>query len=206
MRRFWSMSVFVLGCAMAGSGTASATEPAAVSERQEVVVARLTVEVKRADEAAATLIQVANAAGGHLVELSDTEVTVAVPATALDPIVAKAASLGVLLERGLVREDRTASIAGLEAQLTSKREILGRMRAFLADADAEGTVQVERAMSALVEEMETVAGQLRVERDRAASARLVVSFRIAQRDRVVYVRSPYGWLNSVDLDRFLGEY
>ena len=57
-------------------------------------------------------------------------------------------------------------------------------------------------MANMVAEMEQLAGRLRVERERARYAVVDVAFQFRERQRIVYVRSPFEWLNTVDLGQF----
>jgi hypothetical protein len=59
-------------------------------------------------------------------------------------------------------------------------------------------------MTNLVSELESLRGQLEAEREAVRHAVIQVSFQFHRAGRVKYVRSPFEWLNGVDLDRFLG--
>jgi hypothetical protein len=98
---------------------------------------------------------------------------------------------GIVVEKNLERSDLTQSIAELKGRLKSKQEILSRMRSFFDDSDATATLAIEQTLTGLVIEIEQVRGALRVFGDRADWAVLDISFQFRERDRVVYVSSPF---------------
>jgi hypothetical protein len=61
-------------------------------------------------------------------------------------------------------------------------------------------------MTQLVSEIENIRGELRVQYDRAEYAEVSVDFEFRERDKVLYVESPFEWLNTVDLGRFIEEF
>ena len=133
-------------------------------------------------------------------------ITVKIPPAALTTLTEKVCSMGTVLEKTLDREDVTLKIAEIEGKLKSKREILGRTRKFLDDSDVPATLEIERTMTGLVMEIEQLQGDLRVLRDRAAYVVAEISFEFRDRDKIVYVQSPFEWLNTVDVARFTEEF
>lgn len=189
----------------AQAGEASpAAEPDA--ERATALTAQVVLKVVHPDRARADLLQSVKELGGFPVLVTEHELTVKVPPDRIGAAIEAVAARGLVIEKTLSREDLTQSIAQLGARLRSKREIFQRLRRFIDDSDVAATLQIERQMTALVAELEQVKGQLRVEQERARWAVVNVSFRFRERDRIVYVRSPFDWLNSVDLDRFVREF
>jgi len=153
-------------------------------------------EVRRA------LLAAADPLGGFAVLVEDRRLVLKVPPAALPKLIEAATGAGVVMEKTLERADLTGEIAQLEALLRSKESIFVKLRTLVDDADAQATLRIEKTMSDLVAEMEGIAGKLRVERARARHAVVDISFQFRQRQRIVYVRSPFDWLNSVDLGQF----
>ncbi|MCU0664580.1 MAG: DUF4349 domain-containing protein [Myxococcota bacterium] len=202
-----ALGVICFAAATAAMGRASAAEePAVAQSRVAGVQASLVLKVVHPDEVRTTLVQKTKELGGYPSFLGDDSLTLLVPHAALPELSLLAAKSGTLLERRLSSEDITDAIAQGEAQVKSKTEMLERLHALLADAPVDGTLRVEERLSQLVIELEQVKGSLRLLRHRARYAMLNVAFRLPQRDRIAYVRSPFEWLNSVDLDRFLEEF
>ncbi len=175
--------------------------PAPVT-RATASTARITLKVVHPDEVRRTLQAAAEPLGGFPVLVEDRRLVLKVPPAALPALVTRVTAAGLVMEKTLERADLTGEIAQLEALLRSKQAIFARLRTLVDDADTQATLRIEKTMSTLVAEMEALAGKLRVERARARHAVVDVSFDFRQRQRIVYVRSPFDWLNSVDLGQF----
>jgi hypothetical protein len=119
---------------------------------------------------------------------------------------ARIGKAGLVLEKTLSREDLSLQIARLEGQLESKRSILAELRGFFDTSVVAATLAIETNMNQLVTELEVVKGQLRVLHDRASLVRIEIDFQFKERDRVTEVVSPFEWLNTVDLQRFIEDF
>lgn len=197
----------------APGGPAQPAEPRAATEdptqraaRPTAVTARMVTKVIHPDDARKAILEALEAKGGYPLFVSDERLRLKVPPGAVDELIDAVAAEGYVLEKGLDREDLAEGIAQIEGKLRSKLDIFARLRTFLSEADAPTTLKIEKTMATLVQEIEALKGQLRVLRDRASWAVLDVSFRFERRDRPGRVSSPFPWLNTVDLDRFLGEF
>jgi hypothetical protein len=166
----------------------------------------MVLKVVHPAEARQALLDVTRRLGGFPTVVTNDELVLKVPPGQLPALLDAVAKAGLLLDRGMERVDLTARIAQLEARLRSKTEILERLRTFVADSNVQATLQIEQSMTGLVAELEQVKGQLRVEQERARHAVVHVWFRFPQRERLTSVHSPFGWLNGVDLDRFIREF
>lgn len=176
------------------------------ANRRTALVWRATVKVVNPEEARAEIEKQARALGGFTMFFNERSISLKIPPAALTVLTDKIAAQGLILEKTLDREDVTLRIAELEGMLKSKREILGRTRKFLDDADVPATLEIERTMTALVMEIEQLQGALRVLNDRTTFAVTDISFEFRERDKIVYVQSPFEWLNTVDLARFNEEF
>ena len=193
---------------------ASTTEPAEPedgeiapkSNRKTAVAWQAVLKVVNPSDVRERIEKAARTLGGHPTFFDDKRVLVKLPHAALPELTGRIAEMGLLLRKTIHREDLTLRIAELEGKLKSKREILARTRGFLDDADMPATLDIERTMTQLVSETESVRGELRVLYDRATFAEVAVDFEFRERDKVFYVDSPFGWLNTVDLDRFVQEF
>jgi hypothetical protein len=174
--------------------------------RQTALDAHLVLKVVHPDDVRREAVDAVKAMGGFPVLVSDAQLVVKVPPDKLGDALKQLGDRGVVLEKTLARNDLTQTIGQLEAQLRSKQEIFGRLRALIDSSGVAATLQIERDMSELVQEMESIKGQLRVQRERARWARIDVAFNFRQRDRLVYVASPFEWINTVDLQRFVGDF
>lgn len=181
-------------------------QTAAVKSRAAGIEARLVIKVVHPEDVKAALVERARQLGGFPSLITDDRLLLRVPHQGLTELSELAVASGALLERTLASEDIADEIAQLEAQRKSKTEMLERLHGLLDGAPLDGTLRVEQSLTQLVLELEQVKGSLRLLRHRAKFAVLDVAFRFPERDRVVYVSSPFEWLNSVDLDRFLGDF
>jgi len=110
------------------------------------------------------------------------------------------------LDKKLERQDLGQAVAQLEGSISAKREILAKLQGFCDKADVETTVQTERKMTSLVEQLESLQGELRYLRDRARLAVVVFDFRSRRQGRLEYQRSSFDWINTANLNYFLEEF
>jgi hypothetical protein len=186
-------------------GGAEAATPDAQGRRTSLE-SRLILKVINPDDARATLEKKVAELGGFPILVEDASLVLKVPPDKLSDLIAFIADQGLVLEKTLERADLTQEIARLEGQLKSKKEVLARLRGFFDDSNTEATLRIEQTMTSIVAEIEQIKGQLRVADERAKWAMVDISFQFHERDKIVYVSSPFEWLNSVSLDRFLGEF
>jgi len=174
--------------------------------RMTGLISRMVLKVINPEDARTALTEKAKELGGFPILVTDDSIEFKIPPESLSVILAYAAEQGLVVEKSLEREDLTQEIAQLEGQLKSKRDILRKLRSFFDDSNVQATLRIEQTMTDLVNEMENVKGRLRVLNERSRWARVDVSFQFKQRDRIIYVNSPFEWLNTVNLDRFLEEF
>ncbi len=166
------------------------------------VTATLTVKVVHPDEVRKAALARLAAAGGHPTLVTENDLYLEVPQAALADTIDQLAAAGIVLQKSLQRVDLTEQIVQLDAKLRSKREILGRLRGFFDDSDTASTLRIEASMTQLVTEIEALQGELNVARASVRQAHVQVSFQFHPRQHITYVRSPFEWLNTLDLDRF----
>lgn len=200
------MRILAFALLLLAAADARAQEEAAPAARRTALTARLVLKVVHPDEVRQTVLKEVAAAGGFPVLVTERALTLKAPPDRLDDVLRGLATHGVVLEKTLARADLTQSIAQLEARLRSKFEILGRLRQLIDDSDVAATLNIERNMSALVQEMEAIKGSLRVETERARWAVVDLAFDFRERERLVYVHSPFDWLNTVDVGRFNADF
>jgi hypothetical protein len=198
--------------AEAAKGDAAGTTPSAAADasadqgRPTAVEARMVVKVKSADDARKAILAGVAALGGYASLITDNALDLKVPPEHLPAVLTLISAQGMVLDKTLGRTDLTLDIATLNGQLKSKRAILSELRDLFDGSDVSATLQIERSMNDLVTELEGVKGRLRVATDRARWAVVHVNFDFYSEQRIQYVESQFEWLNSVQLDRFLGEF
>lgn len=190
----------------AAEAQAAGGEQTPATDRRTALVSRMVLKVVNPDDVRAKLAAAVREAGGFPVLVADDRLELKLPPERLDAFLKQVAGEGLVLEKTLERQDLTLEIAQLDGQLEAKRAVLARLRGFFDDSGVQGTLRIEQTMTELVTEIEQVKGRLRVLEERARFALVEISFRFKQRDRLIYVQSPFDWLNTVNLDRFLGEF
>ena len=191
---------------VAATETAEEKQDEPVDGRQTALVSRMLLKVINPADARTVLAQEAAKIGGFPILVTDAEIYLKVPPRKMSAMLEVAAKEGLVVEKSMDRKDLTQEISQLEGQLKSKRKILAKLRGFFDDSNVQATLRIEQTMTDLVTEIERVKGQLRVARDRAKWAVIEISFEFRQRDRIIYVNSPFEWLNTVNLDHFLEEF
>jgi hypothetical protein len=191
---------------VAATPEATSAEGATASERQSAIAATLVLKVSSPTETVAELRQYVATLGGFPSLITNTALVLKLPPEHLSAALTRIGKAGLVMEKSLTREDLSLEIAKLEGQLESKRAILAELRRFFDTSDVAATLAIEKNMTALVVELESVKGRLRVLRERAQWVVIHVRFQFKPRDRITRVASPFEWLNTVDLDRFLTEF
>jgi hypothetical protein len=182
------------------------TAPTPTDGRRSALTARVHLKVVHPDQVRRALARLAVERGGHATRLTDAGLALKLPPPALGDFLRALGDHGLVLTKTLARQDLTETIADLEGRLRSKGEIFAQLRVFFDQSNLQATLDIERTMAQLVHEMESIKGQLRVERDRTRWALVEIDFTFTPKDRLVYVDSPFEWLNTVDLPRFLSEF
>ena len=198
-----------------GTALAPATAPASelalaaesgADQRLSGLTARVHLKVVHPEQVRRNLVEAGLKLGGHPTRITNTGVILKLPPPALGNFLRTMGDHGLVLEKTLARQDLTETIADLEGRLRSKQAIFTQLRAFFDRSNLQATLDIERTMTSLVNETEAIKGQLRVERDRSRWALVQVDFQFQARDRLVYVDSPFEWLNTLDLARFLADF
>jgi hypothetical protein len=176
------------------------------SSRFAALRATMVVKVANPNKAQDDLKQKATKLGGFPTMIRESLVVFKVPPEKLQEAMEAFASCGLVIKKTIEREDLTHQIAQLKGTLQSKTEIFEKLRSFFDDSDLTSTLEIERSMMELVQEIEDLKGQLRVAHERSMMSVVDVSFLFRERERVVYTSSPFEWLNSANLRDFLKEF
>jgi hypothetical protein len=181
-------------------------EGATASARQSAIAVTLVLKVSSPTDTVVELRQYVATIGGFPSLITNSALVLKIPPEHLSAALARLGKAGLVMQKSLTREDLSLEIAKLEGQLESKRAILAELRRFFDTSDVAATLAIEKNMTELVVELESVKGRLRVLRERAQWVVLNVRFQFKPRDKITRVASPFEWLNTVDLERFLTEF
>ncbi len=182
-------------------GTQGATMARATALKADVVLKVVHVEKIRKQ-----ILEEVKGLGGFHVLVTDNRLDLKVPPENLSEAIKTVTVHGLVISKSIQRTDLTQEIAQLEGALRSKQEIFERLETLVNQSDLSSTLNIERTMGQLVSEIEQAKGRLRVETERAQWAVINLSFQYRARQEIVYVESPFAWLNNVELPRFIREF
>ena len=169
--------------------------------------ARAQLLVSDREAASEALITWAEEQGGYFVERSLERVVLRVPADAFDELreVSRMTAEEIITYNPSA-QDLRQELSAVEAAIASREENLERVLAFLDESDdIEGTLALEREISSLMQELESLRGRERAIRTRIAYARAEIALSAQAADIPDRVPSSFDWLNSLDLYDFIGE-
>ena len=174
--------------------------PTLADPGQAHVSASLVLHVTDRDLAAEQVLTLAKAAGGWFSELRPDLVALKVPRAQVRAVAGALETLGDVADRGFERTDLGPRIDDLRSQLASRESVLDQYLAVLSTASPKSVVSVEREVTRLVSEIESIKGQLAGLEHRSTYADLVVSFRFRERrapDRGA--ASSFDWINTLNV-------
>ena len=167
------------------------------------VAASMVVKVADRSQAADALIARAEELGGYFSSRRDDAVTLRVPTAALPALVKAAELLGDVLHA----RDITFDLEQKRTLLASREAVLARYFKVLGEAGPSAVVTVERQMTQLIVDIESLRGALQLLEHNMAFAELAVSFQF--RERRPPARdgsSSFAWLNTMNLVDLLGDF
>jgi len=131
-------------------------------ERAEMQTMIYYLSTLRPDTAVPALKGLAEKAGGFVVTLDNTVVTMRIPMEKLAETRGEITKLGMVTDMEEYREDLTATVVELKARIKVKEEYLQKIEELLVTTGVQDTLEMEKAMSQAVTDLETLKGQLRM--------------------------------------------
>lgn len=171
-----------------------------------VYEAMFIMAVYQVDKAIDEVEKVAKKLGGHLVTRQNQQIVVRVPRAEFDAALAQVEKVGDVLQRNITSEDVTDQYHDLDTRLRNARAVRDRLEQLLAKAGTvEDSLKIERELERLTGEIERLAGALKLLSHRIAYSKVTVSFqpRHSEQVRKEILRLPFGWLDSLGLNRLL---
>jgi len=101
--------------------------------------------------------------------------------------------------------DMSERILALESGITARQEILEKNLSYIDGADVKGTLAIEREVMRLLQELESMKGQLNKALLDITMARAQISFTFKDESLPSDIPSSFDWINRVDFYRFLRE-
>ena len=175
------------------------------TETKRVAAIRSTMVLKVLNPAIARseIKTIVRELGGYATLTSDNAIVVKIPPALLQQALGDFAKSGVVINQTLDRRDLTQEKAQLQASLKSKTEILQKLQTFIDSSDFNSTLEIERSMTQLVNEIEHIKGRLRLLFDSTTWSVVDISFEFRNRENIQYISSPFAWINDANTDSFL---
>ena len=179
---------------------------AARPEQKMIYSAGYQVEVARIEDAVATLLRRVDALGGYLSQRSDATLTVRVPATDFETLVAEVRTYGRVLSESVEALDVTSQHTDLTIRLENAERSRERLLALLEKATAvEDTLKIEEALRRLTTEIEQIKGQLKLLDNRVAFSTVRVAFQASASTTAPdgQRQSRFAWINRLGIEQDL---
>lgn len=193
--------------APAATATAGSTTPSVDAARAPMLIytASMNLAVFQVAEASKQVETMARDAGGFLARRDDTSMVIRVPVGKFDDLLKRIEKLGDVLHRNVAAEDVTEQFMDVEVRLKNARAVRDRLQQLLEKATkVEESLAIEKELTRVGTEIETLEGKLKYLRDRVAFSTITVSFQPKQSDTVKpSVRIPVDWLHNLGLGRLL---
>ena len=183
--------------------------PGARAQEERYLALRASAQLLVTDReaAASTLIAWTQEQGGYFVERSLDRVVLRVPAATFADLRELARSTAEeVIAFNPSAEDLREELAAVRAAIAGREENLERVLTFLEESeDVAGTLALEREISSLMQELESLRGRERAINTRIAYARAEIVLSAQAAGIPDTVPSSFEWLNELDLYDFLGE-
>lgn len=176
------------------------------TKRKVVYTGWFTVDVYEIREAQKKLVALAEGMGGYMQETSGNMVVVRVPADKFEQIEPELKKLGRVddSQTRIQSTDITASFFDTELRLKTKKKYLQTLTRMLEQAGTlKDKLEVQKEIARLVEEIESLEGQLRLMSQQVALATVTVTFQPAQSGPRRTFRLPWDWLDALGIENLI---
>ncbi len=165
----------------------------------------VTLAVFKAAEGIDAVEKLAVGSGGYLVQRTDSEIKVRVPAAVFDASLQKVTELGDELHREVNVRDVTEEFSDLEIRLQSARAVRTRLEELLHKAEnVEDALAVEKELERVAGDIERILGRLKLLSELLSFSTITVRFQARPVDQVgnrVYL--PFPWIHQLGLPSLL---
>jgi hypothetical protein len=164
------------------------------------------VLVLDAEAAGRELVTWAESVGGYYLLRSADSVVLRVPAEKVGEVRSVLERVAeIVLAYQLSAIDVREELASVASAIKSREEALELILTYVDQADVEGTLALEQEVSQLVSQLEALEGRKRRLENDAMYARISVNLSSRRQTVPEHRPSSFGWINTVDLYRFLEE-
>ncbi len=170
---------------------------------QNSVVLKVNDREKTAD----AIVGLVDEVGGYFSNRTDSSLTLKVPADSAQKVLAFIEQSGIIVERNYNARDIGYPLEEMRARLSSREEVLKRYFSVISTATVNAVVTVEREMTSLVQEIESLKGRLRLLEHQLAFSEIRVDFQFRDRRPPLKTgNSNFQWLNTVNLADLIQEF
>ncbi len=169
------------------SPTAEPPETEAKSERGQLLIytGSLVLAIYEVDETQERIVDAVEEMGGYVSERSSSQLTVRVPAELFRDAMAALSKMGDVLDTSWRAQDVTEEVRDLEIRLRNARQLRDRLEGLLEEAETVAdALEIERELERVTLEIERILGQLASFEDRIAYSTIEISFRPIEIDEV----------------------
>jgi hypothetical protein len=149
--------------------------------------------------------KMAREAGGYLVVRRDNAITIRVPASRFDSVLAETMKLGDVLERNVEVRDVTEEYYDVQTRLRNMEAVLERLQVLLEKADSvEDALKVEAELARVATDVERMKGRLKLLRELISFSTITVECAAQAQEHVdSNVNLPFPWLEGLGLSNLL---
>jgi len=186
--------------------TRTTTKKTGQTPRKVVYTGWFTVDVYEIREAQQKLVALVEGMGGYMQETSGNMVVVRVPAEKFGQIEPELKKLGRVddTQTRIQSTDITARFVDTELRLKTKKKYLQTLTKMLEQAGTlKDKLEVQKEIARLVEEIESLEGQLRLMAQQVALATVTVTFRLAHSGPKRTFRLPWDWLDALGIENLI---
>lgn len=171
----------------ADQGSLPISQVVVTSDRKVIAVADMTVRVDDVAGKLPDIVHAATAVGGYVAgedtssnpddpTKTESTLTLRVPTTSLERVMAEVRALGALLKSHQEVQDVTQQVADVESRVKSAQASVARMRILLDQANTLGqVVRIESQLANRESDLESLQAQQRVLADQTSMATLTVT-------------------------------
>ena len=171
----------------------------------EMLSVTITAEVAVSDPSysGAGLARFSESSGGYYTRRSDYQTVVRIPVSAESEITGFLEKKGTVIAFKVNTRDIATDYLSAVKQLESRENLLAEYRRLFASADLSSTLTLERELTLLLNEIESLKGRIRKMENDSAFLTLDVSFYTEDYIRPPVTPSSFEWINSVDFHDFI---
>jgi hypothetical protein len=210
MKRAWVVWWLAGWASLAAAGPESTPgAPAATKPPSPRVAFRhsLVLKVADRDATADAAIAAAEKQGGYFLSRTNDAVRLKVPVAAVREVLGAIEPLGTVVSRSTEAVDLGERLDLVRTRLASREGMLKRYYAVIEGASDTQMPEVEQAMTALVQEIESMRGAIQLQEHQLAYAQVDLSFSFRDRRAPAPTgRSSFEWLNTVNLSDLIAEF